>query len=59
MHIFEYVLVHQIQTDVISLTLKYLYNFINENQEKNLIIRINIQEFLNNKKCLFFFRNKK
>ncbi len=45
--------VHQIQTTLISSTLTRLYNFVNEDQEKDLIIRLNVQQFSNNKTCKY------
>ncbi len=42
-------LVHQLQASVVSSSLTRLYNFVNEDQEKDLSLRINIQEYLNNK----------
>ncbi|CAF1214552.1 unnamed protein product [Adineta steineri] len=42
--------IHQLQSTVVSSTLTRLYNFVNENQEKDLNLRISVQEFLNSKK---------
>ena len=47
------ILVHHIQTTLISSTLTRLYNFVNEEHEKDLIIRLNVQEFSNNKTCKY------
>jgi len=43
--LYFFFIVSQIQNTLISLTLTYLYRFVNE-QNKNLILRITIQEFL-------------
>lgn len=39
--------VHQIQTAILTSTITRLCNFIQENSEKDLVLRINIDEYLN------------
>ena len=51
--------VHQIQTAILTSTITRLCNFIQDKSDKDLILRINVDEYLNDQTCKWILFSKK